>query len=196
MGKPTETRQAEIIQGTLTAVAERGLAATTTQAIASQVGIGQSTIFRHYKSRDEIFAAAIDWIGAQLMMALEPYFSSSEPADKRLSGLIHKQFEFASNNRGLPRILFSDSLHIGHPLLRQNLQRVMRNYSSRVIQLIQEGIETGHFDKKLEPEETVRYLMMLIQGLLMRWSVFDFNFDLKAEATPLWAFFSRTLKLA
>jgi TetR/AcrR family transcriptional regulator len=196
MGKPTEIRRTEIILAALDVAAERGLVATTTQAIASRVGIGQSTVFRHYNSRDEIFAGAIDWIGSQLMVSLEPYFSSSEPADVRLRGMIHKQLEFVSNNKGLPRILFSDSLHIGQPLLKQNVQRVMRNYSSRVIQLIQEGIETGRFDKTLNPEETVRYLMMLIQGLLMRWSVFDFNFDLEAEAEPLWNFFARALRPA
>lgn len=194
MGKPTETRRAEIVQGALETAADVGLAATTTQAIASRVGIGQSTIFRHYKSRDEIFAAAIDWIGSQLMITLEPYFSSRKSAEKRLKGLIKEQLRFVSNNKGLPRILFSDSLHIDQPLLKQNVQRVMHNYSRRVVQLIKEGMETGHFDKKLKPEETVRYLMMLIQGLLMRWSVFDFNFDLEAEAAPLWKFFSRSLR--
>ncbi|MCW8975800.1 MAG: TetR/AcrR family transcriptional regulator [Sedimenticola sp.] len=194
MGKPTETRRAEIILGALSAAADLGLGAATTQAIADRVGIGQSTIFRHYKSRDEIFAAAIESIGANMLRALEPYFSGGDSAAVRLKEMIHAQLIFVSNNRGLPRILFSDSLHIDSPILKQNVQRVMRNYSSRVVQLVQEGIEAGEFDKQLDPTETVRYLMMLIQGLLMRWSLFDFNFDLEAEAAPLWDFFSRILK--
>ncbi|MDF1528789.1 MAG: TetR/AcrR family transcriptional regulator, partial [Sedimenticola sp.] len=158
MGKPTETRRAEIILGALSAAADLGLGAATTQAIADRVGIGQSTIFRHYKSRDEIFAAAIESIGANMLRALEPYFSGGDSAAVRLKEMIHAQLIFVNNNRGLPRILFSDSLHIDSPILKQNVQRVMRNYSSRVVQLVQEGIEAGEFDKQLDPTETVRYL--------------------------------------
>lgn len=67
MGKPTEARRAEIIEGALAVAAERGVNRVTTQAIADQVGIAPSAIFRHFKSRDEILSAAINRIGANML---------------------------------------------------------------------------------------------------------------------------------
>ncbi|WP_428609647.1 TetR/AcrR family transcriptional regulator [Sedimenticola sp.] len=194
MGKPTETRRAEIIESALAVAAEQGVAAVTTQAIADRVGIAQSTIFRHFRSRDEIFFAAINWLGANMLQTLEPCFSGAGPADERLRKLIQTQLEYVSKNKGLPRILFSDRLHLESPELKQNVQRVMRNFTSRVAQLLQEGMESGRFDNMLDPETTARQLVMLIQGLLMRWSVFDFDFDLVSEAESLGDFVARAIK--
>lgn len=194
MGKPTETRRDEIIDSALAVAAEVGVKHVTTQAIANRVGIAQSTIFRHFKSRDEIFSAAINRVGANLLRELEPCFSDSGPADRRLQELIRRHLEYASKNKGLPRILFSDRLHIESPDLKRDVQRIMRNYTSRVTQLLQEGIEAGCFHHTLDPDLRARQLVMLIQGLLMRWSVFDFDFDLESEATPLWELFSRGIQ--
>lgn len=194
MGKPTETRRAEIIEGALAVAAERGVNTVTTQAIADQVGIAQSTIFRHFKSRDEIFSAAVNRTGATMLQTLEPCFSGAGPADQRLCKLIRLQLEYVSNNKGLPRILFSDRLHIESPELKQSVQRVMRNYTSRVSQLLQEGMDNDCFDRSLDPDITASHLVMLIQGLLMRWSVFDFDFDLDSESQPLWEFISRAVR--
>jgi len=194
MGKPTETRRAEIIEGALAVAAERGVNRVTTQAIADQVGIAQSTIFRHFKSRDEILTTAINRTGANMLQTLEPCFSGAGPADQRLCKLIRLQLKYVSNNKGLPRILFSDRLHIESPELKQSVQRVMRSYTSRVSQLLQEGVENGCFDHSLNPDITAHHLVMLIQGLLMRWSVFDFDFDLESESQPLWEFISRAVR--
>lgn len=194
MGKPTETRRAEIVAGALGVAAEQGVKAATTQAIANRVGIAQSTIFRHFKNRDEIFCAAIEEIGANMLQTLEPCFSGAAPADARLRDLIRTQLNYVNKNRSLPRILFSDSLHIESPQLKQNVQRVMRNYTDRIALLLREGIESGCFDGRFDPDTTARHLAMLIQGLLMRWSVFDFHFDLESEAEPLWALFSRAIR--
>lgn len=194
MGKPTKTRRAEIIESALAVAAEVGVKHVTTQAIANRVGIAQSTIFRHFKSRDEIFSAAIGQVGANLLQVLEPCFSGDGPADQRLRELIQRQLEYVSRHRGLPRILFSDRLHLESPQLKHNVQRVMHNYTTRISRLLQEGIETSCFDTTLDPDLRARQLAMLIQGLLMRWSVFDFSFDLVAEAQPLWDLYSRAIK--
>jgi len=88
MGKPHKERKAEIIQGALTLAAELGVKKVTTQAIADHVGIAQATVFRHFKTRDEIFSGAIGWLATSMFEALSGCFSSSEPADVKLRLLV------------------------------------------------------------------------------------------------------------
>ena len=194
MGKPHEQRKLEIIQSTLALAAELGIKKVTTQAIADHVGVAQATIFRHFKTRDAIFSDSIEWLAGKLFQALSGCFSSKASADKRLQQLVSKQLGFISQHKGLPRLLFSDRLHLESPVLKQTVQKIMKRYTTEVTRLIQEGIETGHFRNDINAEKTAYYIAALIQGLVMQWSIFNFNFDLEAEADDLWIFIKQSLK--
>jgi len=188
MGKPHEERKREIIDAAMELAAEQGVKRVTTQAIADRVGIAQPTIFRHFKTRDAIFASAIDFLAHSLFSVLDIVFSSPEPADVRLQLLIQKQLAFISKHKGLPRLLFSDRLHLESPALKAAIQKVMGRYVERVASMIEDGQKNGCFRADLDAEETGRYVAALIQGLIMRWSIFDFGFDLADESDGLWRF--------
>ncbi len=194
MGKPHEQRQQEIIEAALELASEQGVKKVTTQAIADRVGIAQPTVFRHFPNRDAIFAGAIDWLAKGLFATLATFFTGSGPADERLHRLIATQLRFIEQNRGLPRILFSDRLHLESPPLKAVVQRVMNRYTENLAGLIRDGQAEGRFRADLDPDEMARYVAALIQGLIMRWSIFDFGFRLDEEADDLWRFLERALR--
>ena len=70
----------------------------------------------------------------------------------------------------------------------------MNGYIKRVTQLLQQGKENELFRKDLDTETTARYIAALIQGLLIRWSVYEFNFSLEKEAEIIWDFLQPVLK--
>lgn len=174
--------------------AEQGVKRVTTQAIADRVGIAQPTVFRHFPNRDAIFAAAIDWLARGLFGALAVFFGGVGPADERLHQLIITQLGFIEKNKGLPRVLFSDRLHLESPSLKAAVQKVMSRYMQQIGGLIHEGQQTGRFHQELDPDVAARHVAALIQGTIMRWSIFDFGFSLEGEAEELWSFVERSLK--
>jgi AcrR family transcriptional regulator len=195
MGKPTEQRKAEIIQSTLELAARQGVARVTTLAIAEDVGIAHATVFRHFKTREAIFSAALKWIVENMFAALEPHFNGQEPADIRLHALINGQLNFVSQHRGLPRLLFSDRLQTESKELKGIVRHAMTQFTGRIAGLIEEGIEQGVFKPQVNPTDSAKYLIALFQGLMMRWSVFDFEFQIEKESEPLWQFFSNSIKV-
>lgn len=194
MGKPHEQRRQEIIQSALELAAERGVKKVTTQAIADRVGIAQPTVFRHFRTRDDIFADAITWLAERLFSVLGAAQDSRLPPDQRLRVLIETQLDFVSRHRGLPRMLFSDRLHLESPTLKKTVQKVMGRYTAQVAGLISAGIESGSFDPSLDADESARFVAATIQGLIMRWSIFDFSFRLLDEADSLWRFIDSALR--
>ncbi|MDH5600079.1 MAG: TetR/AcrR family transcriptional regulator [Gammaproteobacteria bacterium] len=196
MGKPQEQRQKEIVEATMELTAEYGIKKVTTQAIANKVGIAQPTIFRHFKSRDAIFAAVIGWIAENLFKAISSGLNPNEQADEQLRKLLQRQLSFINKHRAIPKVLFSDLLHLESPKLKASLQEVMNRYISRVTQLLQQGQETGVFRQDLDVDQTARYIAALIQGLVLRWSVYEFNFSLEEEAGIIWNFLQPVLKKA
>jgi AcrR family transcriptional regulator len=194
MGKPHAQRKAEIISSALELAAEVGVKKVTTQAIADRVGIAQATVFRHFKSRDLIFSEAIEWLAGQLFEVLSGCFNDKTlSADDRLNMLINKQLGFIAQHKGLPRLLFSDRLHIESPALKGVARNIMKRYTQRLATLIDEGIAAGCFKKGIDPFETATMVTALIQGSVMRWSIYDFEFKLEDEAEPILRFLSKIL---
>ena len=194
MGKPQDERRQEIVEAALELAAEQGVKRVTTQAIADRVGIAQPTVFRHFKTRDAIFSSAIDFLSAGLFKVLGEFFIGKGPADERLRKLITKQIAFISQQKGLPRLLFSDRLHLESPALKAAVQKLMTRYMANIAALIREGQASGCFNSQLDPDEASRYVAALLQGLVMRWSIFDFEFELEQETDALWKFLFASLR--
>ena len=194
MGKPHAERRQEIIQSALELAAEQGVKKVTTQAIADRVGIAQPTVFRHFKTRDDIFSDAIAWLADRLFSVIGSVLDERLPPDQRLKKMIETQLDFVSRHRGLPRMLFSDRLHLESPALKKAVQKVMGRYTGQVADLIRAGIEAGCFDQSLDPDESARLVAATIQGLIMRWSIFDFSFRLVDESEPVWGYVHAALR--
>lgn len=193
MGKPKQVRQQEIIEALLELAAKTGLAKVSTQHIADAVGIAQPTIFRHFKTREDIICAAVDHVTTGLSGRLSPLFKATTGADKRLESIITEHLRFLSEQPGFCRLLLSDQTHLESPSVREKIQTAMESYALRLSQLIDEGIRSGVFVKKIDSTESAKYLVALFQGLLLRWSLFDFEFSLANEGGKLWQFYRTTL---
>ncbi|HHQ42502.1 MAG TPA: TetR/AcrR family transcriptional regulator [Chromatiales bacterium] len=196
MRKRGEERRSEIVQAALRLLAERGPKEVTTQAIADRVGIAQATVFRHFRTRDEIFVHAIGWIGKQVLAIVDEAVAGRGAPDERLRRLVTRQLGLIASLPGLPRLLFSDRLHRESPRLKAAVRQVMAGYLERVGGLIREGQRAGVFSGGYEPEAGARLVAASVQGLLLRWSLHDFAFDLRGEAEELCAFLLAALRHA
>ena len=64
----------------------------------------------------------------------------------------------------------------------------------RSTQLLNEGFETVLFRDELDSDKTACYLTAMIQGLVLRWSIYEFSFPLEKEADLIWKFLQPTLR--
>ncbi|MFW5926982.1 MAG: TetR/AcrR family transcriptional regulator [Wenzhouxiangella sp.] len=186
MRKSGEERRVEIVQAVMELAAEDGAGQITAQAIADRVGIAQPTVFRHFRTRDHILEAVMAWIARHLLGIVSEIAAGSGSAEDRLKTLLERQLLFISRHRGLPRLLFSERLHTESTPLKQSVRRIMATYTSTVAGLIREGMEEGRFREDLDAEETAQMVLALVQGLVMRWSISDFDFPLEDRSAALW----------
>ncbi len=188
MRKSHIQRREEIIQAALDIAAEKGSRDATTQAIADRVGIAQATVFRHFRSRDEIFASSLEWIGDSLFGALRDVLTSGEPPPLRLRLLIRRHLGFISRHKGIPRLLLSDRLHLESPHLKRIVLGIMSRYTAELRHVIEEGIERGEFRDDVDADLIADMLIALIQGVVLRWSLTDFSLSLDGMADQMWHF--------
>lgn len=194
MPKNRQERREEIAMATLELAAETSIREITTEAIAKRVGIAQPTVFRHFKNRDEVFLEAIRHVGKGLIARLGPVLSEPSPSDQKLRGLLEIQLGYIADHPGLPQLLFSDRLHIGNPELKEAVRKQMQGFTNRITAIVSEGVESGVFRKDCDEEQAAIMIVALIQGLLMRWSLWNFEFGLEKQVEPLWQMIWASLK--
>lgn len=194
MGKSHDIRKQEIVEATLELAAEQGLKNLTTQAIAERVGIAQPTIFRHFKSRDAIFGAVVGWVADHLLQILEQLEHEHTPPDERLRRLLQRQLAFVGKRRGIPRVVFTDRLHVESPALKAAVREIYQHLLARIARLLEEGRDCGCFRSDLDAEQGARNIGALLQGTIMRWSIQDFSYPLEDEAECLWGFIEPALE--
>lgn len=57
---PTAERRRQILDTAARLFSERGFAGTTTKQIASAVGIGETVLFRHFPSKESLYASILE----------------------------------------------------------------------------------------------------------------------------------------
>lgn len=185
--KSHEERREEIARTALELAADLGVGSVSTQAIANKMGVSQATIFRHFTTRDEVFGAAIALVSRSVMAELGPIFADkSTPGAQRLERLVHAHLGFVQSNRGIPALLFSDTLHQGSPALKADVRKLMKGYAGRVAGLVLEGVEDGSIDAAADPVLLAQTVVTMVQGVVLRWSLFDHSFDLVTQADVIW----------
>src|SRR5512141_2739121 len=104
--KASEERRAEIAAATMAILAEEGLHAWTTSALARRVGVSEACLFRHYPAKEDILADAVGRAADELRRRIEAYRPSGD-AWQGARGLVLTLLGFVEQTGGAPLVVLS-----------------------------------------------------------------------------------------
>ena len=183
----TEVRREQITQAALDIIASDGVKGLTTSAIAGRVGISGANLYRHFQNKNEILNSVVAKIGADLLQNLRAVRGAA-PEDPllKLTKLVRRHLEYTQNNKGIPRLVFSEEMHITNVPLKEKLLRVINSYTQEISSLIQEGQEAGIIKPNMEPQALALTIVGLIQVTVLKWSLNGFSFSPVDQGMKLW----------
>ncbi len=187
----TEVRREQIIQAALDVIASEGTRGLTTSALAKQVGMSEANLYRHYKNKDEILLNTVDKLGDGLLNNLEAVRNmKTANALLQLKTLFQKHLFYIEENKGIPRLLFSEEIHLGttagNDLIRAHFSKAIGTYMAGIESLIKEGQDQNRINKKIERGAIAATLIGLIQITTIKWSLSNFSFSLMETGMRLW----------
>lgn len=186
MRKSHEERKAEIILATLDVAADDKSRKITTQVIADKLSISQPTIFKHFRNNETLFLTVFEWVSNKIFAKFDSSVSNSNDLPReRLEKLIKAQIQFIKNHPGVARLIFSNHVYKGPQKLKSVVQTIMNTYIKKLAELINAGIRCGQFREDIDPDIAARLVVSTIQGIIVRWSVHDFKFDIQEETQSL-----------
>lgn len=185
--KSAEERKAEIVDTAIRLAGEIGPDRVTTERLATEIGISQPGIFRHFPTKGDIWEAVAQRVGDLMKMKIRPDNDDDEetnPVDL-LRKLVTGHLNFIQTTPAIPAILFSRELHAENENMRAFFADLIISRHHIFSTQVAAAIERGIFDEALDPDDAAYLVLALIQGLAMRWSLNARSFDLVTEGKRL-----------
>lgn len=138
---------AAIVAAVLALVAERGFRAATMDAIAARAGVGKNTVYRRWRSKEELVADAIGRLTAEL----EPHDGDDLHA-LLLAQLrdLERVFGDPLLGRILPAVL--GELQANPQFAAAWADRVVRPRRQAIVTLLERGTRRGELRRGIDPE--------------------------------------------
>lgn len=184
--KSTRVRREEIVQAALGVVGRKGVQAMTIAAIADAAGMSEANIYRHFSGKEEIFSALADFIGTSVMGKAATIAASSRKPMEKLETIFFSHLAIIAEHPGIPRFVFSEDVHLGHPVLAKALAARIASYGNTISGVIAAAITEGEVKPEISPRETALTLLGMIQFTALRFTAGDLSFDITAEGQKLW----------
>jgi AcrR family transcriptional regulator len=140
--KATMDSKTKISNAAIDLFTKKGIKGTTTKELARSAGIAEGTIYKHFKSKNDLalklFLNYMDLFRIRLIESASNY---SNPQDK-LKALIKAFFDFAREEAKAYHYIM-----VGHHTELSRVPRARLKPKDIFVELIREGVEKGEFRK-------------------------------------------------
>ena len=183
----TGIRREQITQAALDIIASDGVMGLTTSAIAGRVGISGANLYRHFQNKNEILNSVVAKIGGNLLQNLRAVHDAApENPLLKLTRLIRRHLEYMENNKGIPRLVFSEEMQITNVPLKEKLLKIINSYAKEISSIIRDGQKAGMIKQNMDPQALALTIVGLIQVTVLKWSLNGFSFSPVDQGMKLW----------
>lgn len=185
MRKSAELRKEEIIMTVLKQADVIGPDRVTTSSIATEIGITQAALFRHFSTKAELWLAVAEYVSRLLSDAWSEALRTEDKPLKRIRALVGAQLQQIGRTPAMPMLLFSRELNVDNEGLRDAFRRRLVEYQTLLVGEIRNAAASGQIREDIVPADAAILFTSLIQGMAIRWSLGARDFDLVHEGLHL-----------
>lgn len=131
-------------------IAEAGTAQIPLGEVALAAGVGRTTFYEYFSSRDDVIAALVEEQLPRVVSELIASVPEDQPVERRLAELACRTVEFVANDRVCGIILHREVGRMGQEA-QQRIGRSHAELSSELTELYARGVDQGVF-RRLPPE--------------------------------------------
>jgi AcrR family transcriptional regulator len=179
-----KARKQQIVQVVLQLIAERGVEAVSVQLIADTIGLTQGAVFRHFSTKEEVWAAVMTWLEDQL----QSLWSKARLKRPDLDGItvLEQMFlghiELIEQYPALAQFIMSDDVRRQFPSLNRRFAALVQEYAREVEEIINSIAKEANLAKPFDRQAAVTLYFCAIQGLGFQFSIAHLIPSLRKEA--------------
>ena len=166
---PAAERRARAIEALLDLACSCAPEQISTAAIAERMGISHAALFRHFPSREALWAESMHWATAQLEQELQRIAAQESLAPLlRVERLLQANAAFVCRHPGLLRMLLSELPRPGSSPASEAAKAFAARLRAVLTQLLERATAQGQLNSVLPPEELAGLLLASCEGMMLQ----------------------------
>ena len=141
----------------------------TVQRIAQEIHVTDGAIYRHYKSKDDIFESIAGYMEAHLLGPLNRVQAGAEGTSRKLEMVFEQHMGFFEGHPGLARMLLGGGSTEAGPLA-ERLKLLNAKVRAQVAQILKMGEAQGVLSRDVTPEQATEVFYGLLVGTALAYS--------------------------
>ena len=163
--KSTEVRKEEIIRAALFLVEKNGLDKLNIIDIAKEVKLVPAAIYRHFKGKEDIVAALIDFVCSNLQMNLSQVSDYEGATILKLKKLFELHVTLLKEEPAIPRILYFLLSSERNVELKFRMVTEVKSYVQQIKKILLQGQEKGEINTQVDAAAAAMLFIGMVQPL-------------------------------
>jgi len=186
----TERKHSAILDAARTVFSREGYAATSVERIAGEAGIGKGTVYLYFKSKEEMYLAALARDIRVFAGKARQQMESAPTFREKIETFLRVRLEYCRAHEDFLRIYLSEygSMCVNTPISKE-LRRLQRKNMRYVASVVQKAIDRREIRKVSAPALAATLFDMargLIERRLLGWKEFQVRGEIDFATDLLW----------
>jgi AcrR family transcriptional regulator len=185
----TKVRQRQIVDAARKVIIKYGSEHVTVKRIAIVVGISETAVYRHFKSKRDILLLLAEYIEQSLVEDISRVATEGHTALEVLDRVLRSHLSDIERRRGISFHVIAEIISLGDKKLNFRILQTIEKYTSCLKEFLAEGVKSGEVREDIDLDAAAMALFGIIQGLVNIWALNNYRFDPKERYGALWNIF-------
>lgn len=173
MNKAERTRRF-IIEQSAPIINKKGMAGTSLSDIMEATKLAKGGIYGNFESKDEICAESFLYLTENLGQQLDRAVLLGQTAKEKFSNLLNA-YKGIKTEGGCPILNFGVEADDTHPVMKENVKKVIRSAQKRFFDILANGIANNEISSDLDPKNFSIKVFAMIEGAILCGRVLESN---------------------
>ncbi len=165
----------------------------TTAALASELGVSEAALYRHFPSKTRMFEGLIEFIEETVFGRVTSIIEESSSPKEQCFRILTLTLNFAEKNPGITRILNGDALTGETGQLHKRVAQFYDRLESQLKQILREGQVREGFKVKVPIGVAANFMLCSAEGKIHQFVRSDFKYLPSTDWNEQWKLISAAI---
>lgn len=178
-------RQIDIITTSINLIANKGIQGFTIRNLSSEVGVTESAIYRHFKSKVSILCAILEIFEQELQKFITELKGSNKNSIEKIMFIYQSHIERFMDNPAIASVLFSEEIFKHEIDLVEKSQKILDLNENNFEKIIEEGQKNNEIRQDIDSSQLALISLATIRLSVKMWVLNNYSYNLKIEGDKI-----------
>ena len=185
----TLVRREQIADAAGKIIVRHGCENLTIKRLASEIGVTEGAIYRHFKSKKDILLLLIEHVEGNLVGDLDKGRVSESSPLEAFDDIVARHVASIRKRKGVSFQVIAEIISLGDRELNSRMYAGLQKYRARVRELLAVGVASGEIKAELDLDAAATLFFGMMQGMANLWALDSHDPDLDKDYIRVWNIF-------